>query len=233
MTLIRIVTFRRLAAAALLAAAAATAAGCSNDLASFEDTYVPQTPEERYPIRVVDQPTTLTVDVAYGGLQSGAVESVTRFARGADVSARTPVSITFPVASKPARRAADQAAGILAHNGIPRSSIRIASYDGASNVITLSYSTRKAMTKPCGDWSENMRASYTNDDVGTNFGCAYQSNIAAMASNPEDFVQSRKMPSWHYYTDKPAPDASTPASGGASGSSSSTPAPPGAPASPQ
>jgi pilus assembly protein CpaD len=45
-----------------------------------------------------------------------------------------------------------------------------------------------AETKPCGDWSENLRANQFNES-GTAFGCAVQQNFAAMVTNPEDFVE--------------------------------------------
>lgn len=228
MTKIRLSTSpRRAAAAVLLALAAGSMAGCSNDFASFEDNYVPQTVEENFPIRVADRPQRLTIDVAYNGLQAGDTDEVARFARSAERDAASPVSITYPSGSKSARRAAEQAAAVMARNGVARSAISISHYDGASNVITLAYSSKVAVTKPCGTWSENLRTSYTNDDVGSNFGCAYQQNFAAMVANPEDFERAREMPRWHYYTTKPAPptSAGTGSENGSSSSGSGSPSP--------
>jgi type IV pilus biogenesis protein CpaD/CtpE len=51
----------------------------------------------------------------------------------------------------------------------------------------------KAHVKPCGDWSDDSTYKPLNDNL-ENHGCAVQSNIAAMVSDPTDFVKPGKMP---------------------------------------
>lgn len=50
----------------------------------------------------------------------------------------------------------------------------------------------KAVVNKCGDWSENVAESHDNN-MAANHGCAVQSNIAALAANPNDLVRARKM----------------------------------------
>lgn len=188
------VTARRLSRVAAITGLAAFAAGCSGELASIDDEYVPVSVNENYPIRVLDKPMRLTLDVGPAGLRAADVEDVAAFARGASSSSSTPVIVSYPAASARARRAADQAAGVLAQHGVPRSGIHLTRYDGKSDVVVMTYSQKVASTKPCGDWSENLRAKQSNDDLGTNFGCSFQQNVAAMVTDPEDLVRARTMP---------------------------------------
>jgi pilus assembly protein CpaD len=44
-----------------------------------------------------------------------------------------------------------------------------------------------AVTKECGDWSENLADTASNEPTA-DFGCSVQNNIAAMVVNPENFV---------------------------------------------
>jgi pilus biogenesis lipoprotein CpaD len=47
-----------------------------------------------------------------------------------------------------------------------------------------------AVTKECGNWPEDLTET-TDNKPFANFGCAHQQNIAAMVSDPEDFVDPR------------------------------------------
>ena len=71
--------------------------------------------------------------------------------------------------------------------------IALGSYPGGSQEpIKLSFERKVAVTKECGDWSDNLASTYSNQPY-RNFGCANQQNIAAMVANPEDFEQPRAM----------------------------------------
>lgn len=167
---------------------------CSPDLASFQDTYVPASVDENFPIKVVDRPVQLTVDATTDGLRHGDVTQVTRFAQAAAAAARTPspVVVSYPASSKSARKAAGQAAGVIAKQGVPRQSIVVTPRDGKGNAVVMTFARKVAETRECGDWSQNMRANQWNDS-GPNFGCAFQQNFAAMVANPEDFEHPRPM----------------------------------------
>lgn len=173
-----------------LAAILTLLGGCSSNLASFDDVYVPESVEENFPITVVEAPIKLVLDTAQGGLKPGDTDEVVRFARQAASRRLTPVTVAYSAGSATARAAAHQAAGILVGQGVERQAVVITPNDGKSNRITLVFSAKVAETKPCGDWSQNMRANQFNDS-GPNFGCAVQQNYAAMIANPEDLQHHR------------------------------------------
>jgi pilus assembly protein CpaD len=177
--------------AALLLAAAALCAGCSSELASFDDTYTPASVEENYPIKVVQRPVQLRLAVQQGGLQADEMKQVTRFAREANAHASTPVTVAYPSRSALARSMAGQAAGLLVSNGVPRQYVLVTPADAPGNEITLAFARKVAETKPCGDWSKNLAGNQFNE-TAPNFGCAYQQNVAAMVTNPEDLQRPRE-----------------------------------------
>lgn len=184
---------RLFAMSMLLAAGAGLLSGCSPELASFQDTYVPASVDENFPIKVVDRPVQLTVGTNPGGLIHGDAKQVGRFAQAAAATRPpSPVVVSYPAGSKAARRAASQAAGLIAQQGVPRQSIIVTPRDGKGNAVTMTFAQKVTETRECGDWSENMRANQWNDN-GPNFGCAFQQNFAAMIANPEDLVHARPM----------------------------------------
>ena len=65
-----------------LAAAAATLslAGCAGGDMALDDAYVPNSPEERFPIEYAKGPVTLDVATSHGTLQPTQVNAVARFA---------------------------------------------------------------------------------------------------------------------------------------------------------
>lgn len=159
-------------ASAILMAAASLLAGCSSELASFDDNYVPATAQENFPIKVVERPVRLTVQAGPSGLLPGEVSEVARFGREAAAEASTPVTLHYSPTSKQGRQAASQAAGILSQQGVPRHAIAVTP-DGKGHALTLAFSAKVAETKPCGAWTENLRGNQFNDS-GTAFGCAIQ-----------------------------------------------------------
>lgn len=186
----------RMAAASLLAATAILSSGCSPDLASFDDVYVPQSVDENFPIKVVERPVKLTVPVTNGGLQAAEIDEIARFGRQARTGATTPVTVSYPARNKLAKQVAGHVAGLLVQEGLARQAVLVTPYDGGGSSVMLSFAKKVAETKPCGDWSSNMRGSQFNDS-GPNFGCAFQQNFAAMIANPEDLQHPREMtPAW-------------------------------------
>lgn len=179
----------------LLAAAfaALSMTGCSSELASFDDVYVPSSVEENFPITVVERSVRLSLDATPGGLSPRDASLVVELANRVGSRGPTPVMVSYASGSKVSRQAADQAAAILVHNGLPRYAIVVSPRDGRENRIVLAYSTKVAETKPCGDWSQNLRASQFNDG-GPNFGCAVQQNMAAIVANPGDLEHAQKLP---------------------------------------
>lgn len=181
----------RTAASACLIATAALLAGCSSELASFDDTYVPASTEENFPIEVVERPVRLSVKTGSSGLLQTGVNEVAAFGREAAAKASTPVTLHYSSASKSGREAANQAAAILKRQGVPPHDV-ILRPDGKGHMLVLAFSVKAAETKPCGAWPENLRSNQFNQS-GTAFGCAVQQNIAAMVANPGDFEEARAM----------------------------------------
>lgn len=177
---------RRLAAMALLAATALLTFGCTSELASIDDTYVPSTVEENFPIRVVEQPVKLTISASTGKIGHADSTRLLGFSREAASKASTPITVSYPSGSKAAKLVADEAAARLAEAGVARRSILLTPREGKAPEVTLAFGRKVAETKPCGDWSQNIRSDQFNVDY-PNFGCAFQQNFAAMVANPEDF----------------------------------------------
>jgi pilus assembly protein CpaD len=163
-------------------------AGCAHDDLALDDTYVPMSPEERYPIEYAKGPITLEVASSHGTLQPSQANAVARFARQSLAGGLTPVMVKRPAGGGKSARVAEEVAGLMLQQGVPREMIRIGTYPApASAPVRLAYVKSYAHTKPCGEWTVNGADSGRNERM-PNHGCAVQSNIAAMLANPEDVV---------------------------------------------
>lgn len=177
-------------------------AGCSSELASVDDTYVPASVEENFPINVVETPVRVTLQTTSSGLRSNDAPEVARFGREAAARGATPIIIYYSSAGRSGQLAANQAKTILNQQGVPRDAVHLVS-GGKANALTLSFSKKTAETKPCGAWTENLRPNQFNES-GTAFGCAVQQNTAAMVASPEDFEGARPMPASRNASQVPA-----------------------------
>ncbi|MGL4440130.1 MAG: CpaD family pilus assembly lipoprotein, partial [Bosea sp. (in: a-proteobacteria)] len=121
-------------------------AGCSQDFASIDDVHVPTSTEERFPIQVVEKPVKMTVSARSGKLPSDDVNRLVGFARAAKEDNSSPVTVTYPSGSTKARGVSQQAVKLLVSQGVPRSMIHAASYNGKSDVVSLSFTRRIAAT---------------------------------------------------------------------------------------
>lgn len=175
-----------------LAAAAAMLAACSSELASFDDSYVPQSVEDNFPITVVEQPAKLTLEPHSDGLRNSEEGEVIRFGQQAATRATTPVTVGYPAGDRNARVSANQAAALIIRQGVPRGSVLVTPHDGRDGPVILAFGMKVAQTRPCGDWSENLRGNQFNGS-GPNFGCAVQQNMAAMVADPGDLERPKQM----------------------------------------
>ena len=57
--------------------------------------------------------------------------------------------------------------------------------------VRVVVSRRRAVVPNCPDWSRVSQPNYYNKNI-PNFGCAVNSNIAAMIANPEDLIHGRE-----------------------------------------
>lgn len=167
-------------------------AGCAMDGAEIEDSYVSASAEERYPITVAEAPVKMNVSARSGTLQAEHLNRVINFAQDARNNATSRISVSYGSGSANGRRVAQESVAVLVAQGVPRSMIATGSYRGSGTMVTLSFHRKVAVTKECGDWSENLSGNQFNEAY-PNQGCAIQQNIAAMVANPEDFERPRAM----------------------------------------
>lgn len=169
-------------------------AGCSQDVASVDDVRMPMTAQERFPIAVEKVPVKLTIRADHGYLSNEDLANLRQFAQAVRNSEFSNLTVSYPSRSTKARKTADHAVRTLSSEGVARDMIEVKTYNGASNVVSLVYLRKAAVTKPCGDWSRNMANDSKN--VGyPNLGCTAQHNLAAMVSNPADLQRPRTMTS--------------------------------------
>ena len=178
-------------APALALCSAFLLAGCQYDEAA---EYVdPQASAfyERHPIKVKRGTAKIGIAAHSDKLNEEQVRAVANFAADAKSNARSRISLQYPSGSPALRQAAVEAANLMIDQGVPETMIRMGSYPGGHTApLRISYETKVAVTKECGDWSEDIAFSPQNEDY-PNFGCSQQQNIAALVADPEDFERPR------------------------------------------
>ncbi len=166
-------------------------AGCSSGELALDDTYVPVAHYERFPIEVKRGPVRMEISSRHGNLQPSQINAISGFSRSASGSGSSKITVLRPSAGGASGKVARQVYQVLVQNGISPGMIVQKTYPGSSKgSVQLSYTRSVAVTKECGDWSEDM-ASTSRNVPYPNFGCSTQNNIAAMAVNPNDFVVPR------------------------------------------
>jgi pilus assembly protein CpaD len=182
------------AGTALALCAGLVLAGCQVTDAVTEDYYVPTTHYERYPIKVVRKPVKLSL-ASKTSLQPAQVNAVAALARQARAAGQPRIAIRRPSGGGNGSAMSRDIAAVLVQQGIPAEAIVQATYPGSSrDPVQVGYIRSVAVTKECGDWSDNFSTTYLNR-AAPNHGCAVTSNIAAMAVNPDNFVVPEAMPS--------------------------------------
>ena len=166
-------------------------AGCSQDFYdSRTQGFIPEYPEQTYPIQVKTGRVNLRLPVVTGQLTGAEREAVQRLARQAS-SLTTPVYVIRPAGSVKAEVLAAQATRVLLDYGVSQRRI-VHRANGAPGEVRISYQRKFAVTRECGDWSKPLNETGDNRTY-RNFGCAQQFNIAAQVDNPQDFVRPRVM----------------------------------------
>lgn len=178
----------RLAATLVLCGSATLLAGCSQEFASVDDNYVAAFSEERYPISVVDKPFKLTIPARTGKVANDDMKRLVSFARAAQGKGASPVIVSYPSGSRKAAAASREAVIILRNQGVQPDMIRRATYNGKSDIVALSFTQRVAETKPCGNWPQNL-GNVAKNEPWHDFTCSSQNNLAAMVTNPNNFIE--------------------------------------------
>jgi pilus assembly protein CpaD len=167
-------------------------AGCQLDSALQSD-YEPATVAERYPIQVRQATFKTGLRAPTGQLNTNQTNAVADFAIEAKRTGSPRVQILYPGGASASRKLANEIAVAITNYGIPKNRISVKPIRGGANEPIQLVLTRKvAITKECGDWSEDLASTHANT-VHPNYGCAMQHNIAAMVANPEDLERPRAM----------------------------------------
>jgi pilus assembly protein CpaD len=166
-------------------------AACSNGELALDDTYVPASHYEKFPIEVVHGPVRMEISSRHGTLQSSQINAISGFSRSASNSGSSKITVLRPSAGGASGTVARQVYQVLVQSGVAPGMIVQKTYPGpAKGSVQLSYTRSVAVTKECGDWSSDM-ANPSSNEPYSNYGCSVQNNIAAMVVNPNDFVVPR------------------------------------------
>ncbi|WP_162901228.1 CpaD family pilus assembly protein [Breoghania sp. L-A4] len=124
-------------------------------------------------------------------------ESVEGFAREARQEGSGDAEILVPSGSRNeagAHSIAGEVRRVLLRAGFAGHRVHIRSYPvGDPRVVAplrIAYSRVKASVHACGRWTDNLASNGANEDYA-DFGCATQSNLAAMIDNPADLLHPR------------------------------------------
>lgn len=179
--------------AILFIAMSSALAACSNGELALDDTYVPATHYERFPIEVTSGPVRMEVSSRHGTLQSSQINAIAGFSRSAGSSGSSKITVLRPSAGGASGKVARQVYQVLVQSGISPGMISQKTYPGpAKGSVQITYIRSVAVTKECGDWSSDMANTSSNEPY-SNYGCSTQNNIAAMVVNPNDLVVPRQM----------------------------------------
>jgi pilus assembly protein CpaD len=154
--------------------------------------------QARHPIELRED--TIRLDVfAARGLDARARAQVAEFAAAYNRNGTGPVVIMVPVGTthdKDYRRQFDGVRHVLVASGL-RGNVKLGAYAVSDPrlvaPVQLSFTGVKGRVPgPCGQWPEDLASGSSSDGWGNeqyhNFGCAYQSMIAAQAADPRDLV---------------------------------------------
>ncbi|CUA94172.1 pilus (Caulobacter type) biogenesis lipoprotein CpaD [Pannonibacter indicus] len=184
--------------AAFLTCAAAVLAGCQTQptpaVMASNDYRV------RHPIMITEQAEVLDIPLAASTRNLGRDYSarIAQYGAEARASGASTVEVLVPSGSAneiAASTVVPQIRAALVQGGVAQRNVQVRSYGVAdariSTPVRLSYARVKASTGPCGTWPDNIASTIGPNSDYYDFGCATQSNLAAMAANPADLMGPR------------------------------------------
>jgi len=171
-------------------ACALAGAGCDRDgrlddgslLATMSDA------EARNPIVVVEQRPRLEIPIDGRPDEGGSQRLETaRFLHQYRRTGGSKLHVSTPRSHRGQSVALHDVRILIRSAGIAESAVVFGHHEPGDRSIRLTYARHAAITQPCGDWSES--ADLNRDNLPyRNFGCAVQSNMAAMIARPTDVV---------------------------------------------
>jgi len=153
----------------------------------------------QHPIVLKEQEQTLDVPVTQTmhDLPVAAQSAVQGFTNAFKRSASGRITIMLPSGSpneSAARKLSNTIRQVVSNAGVPGNRISTVTYyaaeHGSAAPIRLSYGAVNASVTGCGKWKADLTENADNRNYH-NFGCATQSNLAAMISNPADLLGPR------------------------------------------
>jgi pilus assembly protein CpaD len=176
----------------LSAVLASALAGCMAD-DPLENSFVPYSVDDRYPLGAAKGPVSLVVEASEGALHPGQRRAISGIARQAASAGVTPVTISVPSGGGGSKKVAAEVAQILVQNGVSSDMIRRETYKGsAGSAVSVSFVKAHGASRECGVWDQDLTETSSNLPF-TNHGCAVRANMAAMIANPKDFELPRAM----------------------------------------
>lgn len=132
---------------------------------------------------------TLEVESGYGGVQAAERQRIDDWFEAMNLRFGDQVMINDPVMSQATREVVEQLAarrGLLVSNNVPVADGAVP--PGRARIIV----TRATASVPgCPDWSVKSDVNLVNA-ASSNFGCATNSNLAAMVANPQDLIEGQQ-----------------------------------------
>ncbi len=154
----------------------------------------------QHPISVDPQVVTLQMDVPQDKIALSVADKAAIDAFVSTYKARGHGALTIAAPSGSPNEAAAvsivaETRAVLADAGLPQAAVGYAAYRASSAnknaPVILSYRRYVASASPCGNWT-NDYAFAPNNKRSPNFGCATQSNLAAMVADPADLMGPRE-----------------------------------------
>lgn len=173
--------------------------GCAGGFNGAEQAMY--TADVTHPITVERETTSLNIDVARGQIAMSPSDraQIEAFAQRYRAKGHGMLTIATPSGAPNSGAAASIVSDIrttLIEAGIPKEAINYTPYQAPSAQVNapvlVSYAQYVAKAQPCGDWSDSYSHMPSNT-APANFGCATQSNLAAMVADPADLLGQRPM----------------------------------------
>lgn len=184
-------------------AVSASLAACSRHKEVTGSIRAPDDYRERHPIIIANAPRTIEIYPlrGSGGLDQRQSDDLVAFASEYKAQGRGYITAALPQDGGESHLTLSHIRKVLASAGISPGYLTVTSYqsDDPASVapVRLSFGKLQARVDSfCGQWTKDFNGAGTSDAFRNqsppNFGCAYQSAIAAQVANPIDLVRPRQ-----------------------------------------
>ena len=183
----------RIALALLAGGFGLVTAGCGVTSLDRQDVAMGITPIEQYPLRTVARPQGILLAPRAGGLSENQSAALTEVAHDWRERGDGFILIEAPAGGGPDAAATAYAARqALETFGVPHADIDLIGYEGRADraPIRVSFLGLEGHVEDCGRTWGDLTKSGTNQPSKT-FGCAVNSNLAAMIVDPADINRAR------------------------------------------